>query len=309
MNFGETTVCAALAAVALGFWLLDYLYRRIRAREIFRASQQRVPQVNVSDVIARETEDAETREEILARLSPAMRYYELRRYEWLWRWLKPLSKDARVLDAGCGDGFILQETAKQVADASIDWFGTDISLYKVERARERLRDRAHVSAANVEQLPFRADAFQIILCTEVLEHLLKVEPGVAEISRVCQANGRVLLSTPSRHSIFFSYTNPFTWLEALVGLFAPTVLPPFHNLERPLDPHSVVHRAFTFQEMRALLRAYDAVTIETCHYRMPGFVYARIRSPKFFARVEEILARIPLVNRLGETLLVCAVKR
>jgi hypothetical protein len=45
----------------------------------------------VTDVIARELEDEKTREDILAGLSPATRYYELRRYALLWRWLKPMS--------------------------------------------------------------------------------------------------------------------------------------------------------------------------------------------------------------------------
>lgn len=150
--------------------------------------------------------------------------------------------------------------------------------------------------------------FDVILSTKVLEHLLRVEPGLAELWRVCRPGGRVLLSTSSRHSIFISFANPLTWLEALASLYVPHVLPPFHNLERPNDLHSVVHRAFTRQELRAGFRAFQSISIRSCQYRLPGPLYRWIRSPQTLLRLEKFIARIPLVKHLGETLIVCAVK-
>ena len=51
-------------------------------------------------------------------------------------------------------------------------------------------------ACDVRQLPFRTNAFQMVLCAQVLEHLpfACLEPTLAELSRV--GNGRALVTLP-----------------------------------------------------------------------------------------------------------------
>lgn len=300
-------ILSFVALLAL-FWIGDYARRRRRARRMVAASRARMTQVNVADVIERETEDVPWREELLAQQPAHVRVPEQWRYELVWCMIPPGSRAGSFLDAGCGDGYVLQETRAHLPERFVRWYGADISDYKAARAHERLGARAAIAVANVEQLPYRDANFDVILSTEVLEHLLRVEPGIAELCRICRPGGRVLLSTPSRHCVFISFANPLTWLEAAASLYVPQVLPPFHNLERPNDPHSVVHRAFTRQELRAGFSAFQSVSIRSCQYRLPGPLYRWIRSPQTLLRVEQFLARIPLVKHLGETLIVCAVK-
>jgi SAM-dependent methyltransferase len=45
-------------------------------------------------------------------------------------------------------------------------------------------------------LPFRADSFDSILCTSVLEHVDSAEAAVAEIARVLKPGGRLLITVP-----------------------------------------------------------------------------------------------------------------
>ena len=299
---------AAAAGMLTWAWLADYVRRRVRAQQIFAHSQKRVARVNVTDVIERELHDELWREEIFAQLPAHTRYYEMRRYEWIWQLLPRDVHAAKVLDAGCGDGYILQETAKRWRGAGARFFGMDISFYKTARAQQRLGASAHINVANLERTPFPDNTFDLIVCTEVLEHLLHVQPGITELWRILKPGGRLLLSTPSRHPVYWSYANPFTWLEAFVGLFFPAALPPFHNLEHPDDPHSVVHRAFTQQELQNELRAFENVTILSTSFRLPTMLYRTMDAPEMWARIETLRAQIPLWNRLGETLLVCAVK-
>ena len=115
---------------------------------------------------------------------------------------------------------------------------------KQNAAEVRLRSTARIAVANVEGLPFPDGSFDTIVFTEVMEHLLHVEDGSVNCGAICRPGGRVILSTPSKHAVSISFANPFTWIEAVVGLVLPVLLPPFHNLEDPEDPQSVVHRAF-----------------------------------------------------------------
>lgn len=303
-----------LLALGTLYFAVDFVRRRMRAGQLANSSQRRVGQVRVADVINRELQDELWREELSAQLPMAVRYYDRRRYEIVRSWMSANLAGTRFLDAGCGDGYVLQETAKYFRHSPPAWFGTDISLYKAERANVRLRSTtrehstAHISVANLEGLPFADRSFDTIVCTEVMEHLLRVENGIGELLRVCRPGGRVILSTPSRHAVALSFANPFTWLEAAAGLFLPALLPPFHNLEHPGDPDSVVHRAFTYDEIRQALRGFDSVSIESFNFRLPGIFYRWIRSPRQLAQIESLFAAIPIVNRLGETLVVCAVK-
>lgn len=298
-----------LLALGTLYFAVDFVRRRMRAQQLANSSQRRVGQVRVADVIDRELQDELWREELSAQLPMAVRYYDLRRYEIVRSLMPKNPAGTRFLDAGCGDGYVLQETAKHFRHSPPAWFGTDISPYKAERASVRLRAAAQIAVANVEGLPFADGSFDTIVCTEVMEHLLRVENGIGELLRVCRPGGRVILSTPSKHAVFFSFANPFTWLEAVVGLYLPALLPPFHNLEHPGDPESVVHRAFTYAEIRKQLRGFEAVSIESFNFRLPGIFYRWIRSPRQLAHIESFFAALPIVNRLGETLVVCAVKK
>lgn len=298
-----------LLALGTLYFAVDFVRRRMRARQLANSSQRRVGQVRVADVIDRELQDELWREELSAQLPMAVRYYDRRRYEIVRSLMPKNPAGTRFLDAGCGDGYVLQETAKHFRHNPPAWFGTDISPYKAERASVRLRAVAQIAVANVEGLPFADGSFDTIVCTEVMEHLLRVENGIGELLRVCRPGGRVILSTPSKHAVFFSFANPFTWLEAVVGLYLPALLPPFHNLEHPEDPESVVHRAFTYAEIKKQLRGFEAVSIESFNFRLPGIFYRWIRSPRQLTQIEAFFAAIPIVNRLGETLVVCAVKK
>lgn len=299
---------ALVLAFGAVYFAADFVRRRWRAQTLAQASQSRVDRVGVADVIEREQQDELWREELSAQLPMSVRYYDRRRYEIVWSLMPTNLAGTRFLDAGCGDGFVLQETAKHFRRAAPTWHGTDISPYKAERAGIRLGATAQIAAANAEGLPFADSSFDTIVCTEVMEHLLHVETGIGELRRVCRPGGRVILSTPSKHAVFFSFANPLTWVEAVAGLYFPALLPPFHNLEHPGDPNSVVHRAFTYAELKKELGGFQNVEIQSFDFRLPGIFYRWIRSPQQLARIEEFLARIPVVNRLGETLIVCADK-
>ncbi len=290
------------------FWLADYARRRRNAKQVYEATRTQRAGVGMQEVIAREAEDADAREAVLARLPAYQRYYDGRRYELVWSLMPDDAFGMRILDAGCGDGFILQETANVFYGLSPQLVGMDISYYKVKRAHERLGQYVGLATANVETLAFADGVFDAVICTEVLEHLLNVGPGIAELYRVLRPGGRLVVSTPSKHPMFLSFVNPLTWVEAVAGLVVPQVLPPFHDLERPGDPQSVVHRAFTAQEVRDALQGFREVTILSTRVRLPGPCYRVLGSSEQVARIEGFLAKVPVVNQLGETLIVCAVK-
>jgi methionine biosynthesis protein MetW len=98
----------------------------------------------------------------------------------------------KILDVGCGDGTILHILQK---DYEINSYGVDISLNAVKKAKER-GIKAKVSNLN-EEIPFPNDYFDVIFCTDVLEHLFSPETVLQEIYRVSKENTIIIFSIPN----------------------------------------------------------------------------------------------------------------
>ena len=74
---------------------------------------------------------------------------------------------ASTLDAGCGEGETLVRLGPLLGERVA---AVDLSAYSVDRVRERL-PAVDARTASVAELPFADDAFDLVLCLEVLEHL------------------------------------------------------------------------------------------------------------------------------------------
>ncbi len=98
----------------------------------------------------------------------------------------------RVLDAGCGEGFVTHFLAQQNPDLSIT--SVDLSPEAVAYAQQHFGDHASFRAGSLYKLPFSDNSFDTVLCSEVLEHLEDTTGAVRELKRV--ARRYVLLTVP-----------------------------------------------------------------------------------------------------------------
>lgn len=98
----------------------------------------------------------------------------------------------QVLDAGCGTG----EFVAFLHDLGFQVTGVELSEAAVTKARKRYLD-ADIRVASLEEpLPFTDAVFDVIWCTEVLEHMFDVHSTLAEFNRVLKKGGTLLLTTP-----------------------------------------------------------------------------------------------------------------
>jgi SAM-dependent methyltransferase len=121
-----------------------------------------------------------------------------RKFERVWELLDAQLPCAAFLDAGCGDGRHLAAIAAAgYRPARV--VGVDISERILETARATAAPlEPELVRANLESLPLANDAFDLVLCTQVIEHLLDVEAGVRELARVLRPGGTLILTTDNR---------------------------------------------------------------------------------------------------------------
>lgn len=90
----------------------------------------------------------------------------------------------RVLEVGCGEGFLLQ------ALTAADKCAVDLSVTALRKSRGRADGTYALALA--ERLPFPADSFDLVISVGVMEHFLDDNAATAEIRRVLRPGGYYL---------------------------------------------------------------------------------------------------------------------
>ena len=146
-----------------------------------------------------------------------------------------------ILDAGCGCGWLLMETAKYVSKNTV---GMDISekgfpkmsresgVGRQESVGEGASDRIFYVAGDAEKIPFKDNYFNCVVCSQLLEHLPALDKALQEVYRVMRSGGFLLATVP----------NLFCWdsIEGQTHLITRT-FSAINLIRRPLGLREIYH--------------------------------------------------------------------
>lgn len=96
-----------------------------------------------------------------------------------------------VLDAGCGEGYV--QRGLYARGHRAEWTGVDMSMGAVEYAR-RQAPESRWEVADLRATRFAARSFDLVLCSQVLEHIPEPERVRDELARV--STRWLLISVP-----------------------------------------------------------------------------------------------------------------
>ena len=125
----------------------------------------------------------------------------------------------RVLDVGCGKGFLVKDLMKVCA--GLEAFGLDISEYALLNCEPEVIGRLHVG--NCIRMPFPDGAFKAVIAINVVHNLERDEciRAVREIERLAPGRGYIQVDsyrTPQEEEVFLSWVltakthdNPEGW--------------------------------------------------------------------------------------------------
>ncbi len=119
------------------------------------------------------------------------RYRDDDSYLWLSEVFAEYLSPRRVLDVGCAKGFLVG----RLRERGIEAYGIDASDYALEAASEAVQP--HLRIADIMDIPFPDDSFDLVICMETLEHIEPhlVPQAIAELARVSARH--VLATMPS----------------------------------------------------------------------------------------------------------------
>ena len=107
-----------------------------------------------------------------------------------------------VLDIGCGEG---RHSISLHVDKQVNAVGMDLSMEDMKIAKNRIKDFSIPNSnksscvfalGDINSLPFKDNAYDAVVCSEVLEHLESLEKAVSEIVRVLRPGGVLAVSVP-----------------------------------------------------------------------------------------------------------------
>lgn len=104
-----------------------------------------------------------------------------------------------ILDAGCGEGFTLEKLREHNVGEELE--GVDLA-HAVNLGRQ-MYPHLTLKVGSIYALPYADDSFDVVICSEVLEHLEYPEKALHELRRVTKRY--CVITVP--HEPFFRLAN------------------------------------------------------------------------------------------------------
>lgn len=118
--------------------------------------------------------------------------YWFRRHEVVYLRIADLVTGMDVLEAGCGEGY----GAHLLANHARSLHALDYDDYATGHVHAAYPD-VPVLRANLVQLPYADESFDVVVSLQTIEHLWNQEAFVAECLRVLRPGGTIVISTPN----------------------------------------------------------------------------------------------------------------
>ena len=113
-----------------------------------------------------------------------------------------INPEGTMLDLGCGEGRHIFGLMEKFPD--LKCIGLDPHIESLDKAFEGLKFLESISntktsflSGSAYSLPFCDDSFDLVVCSEVLEHLHDYKDAIKEINRVLKPGGQFLASVPA----------------------------------------------------------------------------------------------------------------
>jgi ubiquinone/menaquinone biosynthesis C-methylase UbiE len=141
----------------------------------------------------------------------------------------PVGGNLKILDAGCGEGHLIEYLHS--INQTHKFYGYDVTKVAVKNARKRC-PYAHIEQMDMRRMNIADNFFDVIICTEVLEHVYEYQDALQEFNRALKNGGHLILTFPNEPiwtlSRFLLGRNPIK-VPDHVNSFSPKRIKPLIN--------------------------------------------------------------------------------
>ncbi len=129
--------------------------------------------------------------------NPILRILEKNRLKKILK-LANLKTNEKVLDLGCGEGYLISLMSEDISIV-----GVDISKTALKKAENITKNKNNVKLefGNAYKTNYPDKYFDKITCSEMLEHIPEPKKAIVEIHRLIKDDGLVVISVPDEKRI------------------------------------------------------------------------------------------------------------
>jgi SAM-dependent methyltransferase len=106
----------------------------------------------------------------------------------------------KIVDLSCGDGAIMEAVSAGGCEVEGTHFRDDDYIYRQPQPVLK-RATVHTGVDLTQPLPLADATYDVVIATEVLEHLPAHAPVCAEVARILKPGGYWLFTTPNAHRL------------------------------------------------------------------------------------------------------------
>jgi 2-polyprenyl-3-methyl-5-hydroxy-6-metoxy-1,4-benzoquinol methylase len=129
--------------------------------------------------------------------------------------IRQIGKNLDVLDVGCGDGVLTEPVWKMGNHV------TSMELPEIAKLTQKCRVPSMV-AGDAERLAFASESFDVVLASEMVEHLWQPQSFLDEAYRVLKAGGYLVVETPEgKEGLQYDSHRHYFTVERLTEMLSP----------------------------------------------------------------------------------------
>ncbi|PJJ76584.1 ubiquinone biosynthesis O-methyltransferase [Thermoflavifilum aggregans] len=220
------------------------------------------------------------------------RIVDVKRLHFIRQQVEHLPIYSTILDIGCGNGVI----SRYLGGMGFRVLGVDISEKAIDQARKlNMWEHVRFEVMHAEKLTMEGAQFDVIICSEVLEHLDHPEVLLQQINKLLKENGKLIVTVPNgygprellvtRPTLYIRNQQPMLWnyllkVKKIMGYRGTTVQSAADRLDHV--------QFFTRRQLKNLAKSQ-------------GFVITRWSKSNFMEDVfpfSFFTKRIPFLQRL-----------
>lgn len=114
----------------------------------------------------------------------------------------------KVLDVGVGLGRLITKICSNIKNKQIEYFGIDIALPYLKISSKK---NINVALSKIEDIPYKDEFFDVILCTDVLEHVIDLNEAIRKILSVLKRGGYLIVRVPNKEDLSLYLTKDYPY--------------------------------------------------------------------------------------------------
>jgi len=153
---------------------------------------------------------------------------------------KDISKKSKILDGGCGYGIVSMTLAERGFEnlTLVDLDESRISKIKKYSTEYKKINSIKPEVQSLTSLPYKDGSFDVVVSSEVIEHIKDDKKAFSELSRVLKKGGKLIITTPE-----YSKSNSLDYKQ--------------YGHEKP---------GYTLEEFKEMAKENNLILVKDMHY-------------------------------------------